>query len=364
MYFISHTSMDHLFPFIFNSMVAWCRWGIRLILEALISFLPTPADGAIGALDWTSAERKRLAKSSVNYHCATCGCKALELLPELKPKSDNPEDQGNKKKSLFEKEIAKLQELQSLEHAQLEEEMKQQAGGDEATKTEAKGETPTAPVDKEPALVDETAASSEAKTAATTTPSPVTTTNKDEEPKDIAAAQKPRDANSKEEMTELDRLCQEDPESSRRQLLQGAIPSLRPDKRIALEQRRIRQYYTERLGQTIADGTDSREADNRVNNNNNNNNNNNDEQAQAPAEQQQTRQYVPLEQERLEEPAPPAQERMLQLQQPPQDDVLSWMVDPVLHGIIVTLAILCFLMLRKLQAMMEELDELNQVLEG
>ncbi|EED91512.1 predicted protein, partial [Thalassiosira pseudonana CCMP1335] len=39
-------------------------WGIRLILEALISFLPTPADGAIGALDWTKEERKKLAKSS------------------------------------------------------------------------------------------------------------------------------------------------------------------------------------------------------------------------------------------------------------------------------------------------------------
>jgi len=33
-------------------------WGIRLILEALISFLPTPADGAIGALDWTKKERQ------------------------------------------------------------------------------------------------------------------------------------------------------------------------------------------------------------------------------------------------------------------------------------------------------------------
>merc|ERR1711862_467790 len=37
-------------------------WGIRLILEALISFLPTPADGAIGALDWTKEERRRVAK--------------------------------------------------------------------------------------------------------------------------------------------------------------------------------------------------------------------------------------------------------------------------------------------------------------
>ena len=34
-------------------------WGIRLILEALIAFLPTPADGAIGSLNWTSEERKR-----------------------------------------------------------------------------------------------------------------------------------------------------------------------------------------------------------------------------------------------------------------------------------------------------------------
>ena len=39
-------------------------WGIRLILEALISFLPTPADGALGALDWTSEERKKLARKS------------------------------------------------------------------------------------------------------------------------------------------------------------------------------------------------------------------------------------------------------------------------------------------------------------
>jgi hypothetical protein len=33
-------------------------WGIRLILEAFISFLPTPADGAIGSSDWSSNERK------------------------------------------------------------------------------------------------------------------------------------------------------------------------------------------------------------------------------------------------------------------------------------------------------------------
>jgi len=57
-------------------------WGIRLILEALISFLPAPADGAIGALDYSKEERKRLAKASVNYCCPRCG-NAAALLPKL-----------------------------------------------------------------------------------------------------------------------------------------------------------------------------------------------------------------------------------------------------------------------------------------
>jgi hypothetical protein len=35
--------------------------GIRLILEALISFFPTPGEGAIGALDWRPEERAKLA---------------------------------------------------------------------------------------------------------------------------------------------------------------------------------------------------------------------------------------------------------------------------------------------------------------
>lgn len=35
---------------------------MRLILEALISFMPTKGEGAIGALDFPPEERKRLAK--------------------------------------------------------------------------------------------------------------------------------------------------------------------------------------------------------------------------------------------------------------------------------------------------------------
>ena len=42
-------------------------WGIRTIVEALISFMPTPGNGAIGALDWNEDERKRLAESSHTF---------------------------------------------------------------------------------------------------------------------------------------------------------------------------------------------------------------------------------------------------------------------------------------------------------
>ncbi len=46
---------------------------VRTMLEAIISFLPTPGEGAIGALDWTKAERQALAKDSHSFKCDTCG---------------------------------------------------------------------------------------------------------------------------------------------------------------------------------------------------------------------------------------------------------------------------------------------------
>jgi ubiquitin-conjugating enzyme E2 J1 len=81
-------------------------WGIRLILEAMISFLPTPADGAIGALDWTQKERKRLAIASQSYSCHLCG-KCSDLFPKIDPEK-------KKMESLFSKEIEELQRLQLL----------------------------------------------------------------------------------------------------------------------------------------------------------------------------------------------------------------------------------------------------------
>eukprot|EP00466_Bigelowiella_natans_P016717 jgi/Bigna1/89122/estExt_fgenesh1_pg.C_440040 len=55
-------------------------WDIRAALTALIAFLPTPPNGAIGSLDYSNEERAMLAKKSVNYCCKTCGIPNSELL--------------------------------------------------------------------------------------------------------------------------------------------------------------------------------------------------------------------------------------------------------------------------------------------
>lgn len=82
-------------------------WGIRLILEALISFLPTPGDGAIGALDYKPEERRRLAKKSRSFVCPTCG-----PVEKLLPKVDPDRKAAKTGESAFSKQIADLQRLQ------------------------------------------------------------------------------------------------------------------------------------------------------------------------------------------------------------------------------------------------------------
>ncbi|KAI5635884.1 ubiquitin-conjugating enzyme domain-containing protein [Phthorimaea operculella] len=48
-------------------------WSIRTALLALIAFMPTPAEGTIGSLDYNPAERKILAKKSRSWVCPQCG---------------------------------------------------------------------------------------------------------------------------------------------------------------------------------------------------------------------------------------------------------------------------------------------------
>ncbi|XP_065184652.1 ubiquitin-conjugating enzyme E2 J1-like [Sycon ciliatum] len=63
-------------------------WSIRTVLLALIGFMPTKGEGAIGALDYTDQERVKLAKRSVNFVCPTCGLRGGDALP------DRPEGQS------------------------------------------------------------------------------------------------------------------------------------------------------------------------------------------------------------------------------------------------------------------------------
>ena len=113
-------------------------WGIRLILEALISFLPTPADGAIGALDWTSEERKKLAKESVKFRCPVCCCEGEtceDLIPKVKPKRDTKGGEKTK----FQEEIEKLKMLQFQNHA-VEEDPKAEEEGESRKEGESKSD--------------------------------------------------------------------------------------------------------------------------------------------------------------------------------------------------------------------------------
>jgi ubiquitin-conjugating enzyme E2 J1 len=50
--------------------------------------MPTLGEGAIGSLDYTSEERKQLAKKSLTYCCTTCQIDNSSVLPVLTEKSD------------------------------------------------------------------------------------------------------------------------------------------------------------------------------------------------------------------------------------------------------------------------------------
>ncbi|KAF4694346.1 Ubiquitin-conjugating enzyme E2 J1 [Perkinsus olseni] len=74
-------------------------WGIRTIMEALRSFMPTPGEGAIGALDWPADIRRQLAKESRTWTCKMCGVSNDELLPggdddkeDLPPQEDGSQN--------------------------------------------------------------------------------------------------------------------------------------------------------------------------------------------------------------------------------------------------------------------------------
>ncbi|XP_072106038.1 ubiquitin-conjugating enzyme E2 J1 [Mobula birostris] len=55
-------------------------WSIRTALLAIIGFMPTKGEGAIGSLDYTPDERKTLAKKSQDFSCEICGSRMRTAL--------------------------------------------------------------------------------------------------------------------------------------------------------------------------------------------------------------------------------------------------------------------------------------------
>ncbi|KAA0708980.1 Ubiquitin-conjugating enzyme E2 J1 [Triplophysa tibetana] len=63
-------------------------WSIRTALIAIIGFMPTKGEGAIGSLDYTPEERRALAKKSQDFCCEACGSCMRTALQALSPDSD------------------------------------------------------------------------------------------------------------------------------------------------------------------------------------------------------------------------------------------------------------------------------------
>ncbi|KAL4110506.1 hypothetical protein PRIC1_002197 [Phytophthora ramorum] len=147
-------------------------WGVRLILEALISFMPTKGEGAIGALDFPAEERKRLAKLSVDYKCETCG-RVADLLPEVETEND---EEAEKKPSKYAEQIAQLHmhSLDSASPASAADDKKEAAKSSSDAEDEAaagNAEQKCSVATQEKATVDSTSDSAEETEASSSTES-------------------------------------------------------------------------------------------------------------------------------------------------------------------------------------------------
>ncbi|XP_038078208.1 ubiquitin-conjugating enzyme E2 J1-like [Patiria miniata] len=74
-------------------------WSIRTVMLAIIGFMPTKGEGAIGSLDYTPEERKILAKKSQEWTCPSCKKANKTILPK---------ETSSEKSKEMQREAAKL----------------------------------------------------------------------------------------------------------------------------------------------------------------------------------------------------------------------------------------------------------------
>lgn len=73
-------------------------WSIRTALLAIIGFMPSPAQGTIGSLDYTPEERQDLARKSLTWRCPSCG----QIAPLLAPPGEEAPGQAQEVKEIVE----------------------------------------------------------------------------------------------------------------------------------------------------------------------------------------------------------------------------------------------------------------------
>ncbi|NWJ07295.1 UB2J1 enzyme, partial [Crypturellus undulatus] len=89
-------------------------WSIRTALLAIIGFMPTKGEGAIGSLDYTPEERRALAKKSQDFCCEICGTSMKTALLPLT--SGSVSSQADKEAKELARQISfKVKILQPLE---------------------------------------------------------------------------------------------------------------------------------------------------------------------------------------------------------------------------------------------------------
>ncbi|XP_003742992.1 ubiquitin-conjugating enzyme E2 J1 [Galendromus occidentalis] len=92
-------------------------WSLRTAMLALIGFMPTQGEGAIGSLDCPSDERKKMARKSCSFKCSHCGPTKNLLKEQSKsgPSKTNEEARQLASQMSFTSEGAKQGDSHALE---------------------------------------------------------------------------------------------------------------------------------------------------------------------------------------------------------------------------------------------------------
>ncbi|RXM29705.1 Ras-related GTP-binding protein D [Acipenser ruthenus] len=122
-----------------------CIYGTALI--AIIGFMPTKGEGAIGSLDYTPEERKALAKKSQDFCCAACGGSMKSALLPVTSNS-NPTNNDREAKELARQISFKAESSSSSTAARkqvLVSPVSSEPSGEQASESATQTETPESP---------------------------------------------------------------------------------------------------------------------------------------------------------------------------------------------------------------------------